>query len=356
MKVDALVDLQFGDSGKGKISKVLNEQNNYSAIIKFNGSGNAGHAVWIGDKKYIAHYLTSGIYNKETKIVVGPGCVINSKEFIKEYELFNKEFSLDGRVFIHPYTHIITQEHINIDLKEDKIGTTNKGNGPCYSDKYKRVGLRTDSVKELEKFILPEKMVKDIMKIRPKVTSSQGRILMEGSQGWYLDIDHGNYPYVTSSHIHPGFAFTSFGIPLQLIGDVYGVCKIYETYVGNGENIVISSKEDEEMIRDVGKEYGETTGRPRKIGYLNIQRLIDAANHCGVNILYINKIDVLRKLNIFKIIDLENNIKIFENFYDMTEYIKEQLMLNVRFLMKIKFSGEKDGSDLKSKISEQWDL
>jgi len=207
MRIDVLIDLQRGDCGKGKISKVLDDKYNYSAIMKFNGSGNAGHAVWIGDKKYTAHYLTSGIYNKDCKIVIGPGCVLNTKEFLSEFDRFNGRFKLEGRTFIHPYTHIITANHISDDYNENKIGTTNKGNGPCYSDKYKRTGIRAQDVEELSRFILPKKIVKDIMKIRPTITSGHGKLLMEGSQGWWLDIDHGDYPYVTSSHIHPAFAF-----------------------------------------------------------------------------------------------------------------------------------------------------
>jgi len=150
MKIDFLIGISYGDEGKGKLSKILNDKYNYSSIIKFNGSGNAGHAVWINDKKYTAHYLTSGIYDKNTNIIIGPGCVLNPKEFLNEFKLFDNIFNLKGRTFIHPNTHIITDEHIKIDKNENKIGTTNKGNGPCYSDKYKRVGIRAESIKELK--------------------------------------------------------------------------------------------------------------------------------------------------------------------------------------------------------------
>jgi len=347
MQIDVLVDLQRGDCGKGKISKVLNDKNNYSAIIKFNGSGNAGHAVWLGDKKYTAHYLTSGIYGKDTKIVIGPGCVLNPKEFLKEYEMFNKEFKLDGRVFIHPYTHIIQDKHIKTDKKENKIGTTNKGNGPCYSDKYKRTGLRAENMEELKNFILPENMVKNIFKLIPSITSGHGKILMEGSQGWWLDIDHGDYPYVTSSHIHPGFAFASFGIPLQKMGDIVGVCKIYETYVGNATDLIQSDVEDANKIREVGAEYGETTGRPRDIGYLDIQKLVESINHTGVSKLFINKVDVLEETKIFKIIDINEKINTFINLEDMKEYVKIALITHTDIHGdKIIFSGKKDGNDI----------
>jgi len=339
MRVDVIVGISYGDEAKGKISKILNDKNNYSAIIKFNGSGNAGHAVWLGDKKYTAHYLTSGIYGKDTKIVIGPGCVLDPNEFIKEYNTFNNEFNLDGRVYIHPYTHIIQDKHIEEDIKENKIGTTNKGNGPCYSDKYKRTGIRAESVKELKEFILPKDFIKDITQIP--------NILMEGSQGWCLDIDHGNYPYVTSSHIHPGFAFATFGIPLHKIGNVYGVCKIYETYVGNAHEFVISNDNDSNKIREAGNEYGETTGRPRKIGYLNINKLIESINHIGVIKLFINKTDVLEKTKIFKIINIDNNIKEFKNIKDMKKYIINKIILYSDIHKSdIIFSGKRDGKDI----------
>jgi len=348
MKISVLIDLQRGDGGKGKISKVLDEKYNYSAIIKFNGSGNAGHAVWIGDKKYTAHYLTSGIYNKDCKIVIGPGCVLNVKEFLTEFKLFDNEFELKGRTFIHPYTHIITSEHIKSDLKETKIGTTNKGNGPCYSDKYQRTGKRAESIEELKDFILPDNIVKDIMKIRPTITSGHRNLLMEGSQGWWLDIDHGDYPYVTSSHIHPAFAFASFGIPMQKLGEVYGVCKIYETYVGNAKGLIQSTKEDAEKIREVGKEYGETTGRSRDIGYLDLQKLIDAINHIGVKTLFINKVDILKETKIFKILDIDKQIKQFDNFEDMKDSIVDNLVIWTEIYREnIIFSESKDGTDIK---------
>jgi adenylosuccinate synthase len=348
MRIDILIGLQRGDEAKGKIAKVLNDKNNYSAIIKYNGSGNAGHAVWIDDEKYTAHYLTSGIYDKDTKVVIGPGCVLNVEEFLKEFNEFDNKFKLEGRTFIHPYTHIITDDHIETDKRESKIGTTNKGNGPCYSDKYKRIGIRAEEVKELEKFILPEKTVKNIFNLIPNfIVDQQGDILMEGSQGWWLDIDHGDYPYVTSSHIHPAFAFASFGIPIQKLGNVYGVCKIYETYVGNATGLIQSSDEDAEKIRKVGDEYGETTGRPRDIGYLDVQKLIDAVNHNGVTTLYINKVDVLEDVKIFKLIDVDDQIKQFDTLEDMKETIIDNLMMYTEiYREKIIFSGKKDGTDI----------
>lgn len=336
MKVDVLVDVQRGDCGKGKISKSLNEKYGYDAIIKYNGGGNAGHAVWIGEEKFTAHYLTSGMYDPDTHIIIGCGCVLNPSEFLNEYNQFKDRFNLENRVFIHPYTHIITDEHIKEDSKDTKIGTTKKGIGPAYSGKYARTNKRANEIKELEPFILPTNDIKTL-DIRD--------ILMEGSQGWWLDIDYGAYPYVTSSHIHPGFAFTTFGIPLTNIGKVYGVAKIYETYVGQSRDLVFCDEKDAHIIREAGKEYGETTGRPREIGYLNINDLINACNFCGVNILYINKCDVLEQVGIYKIIS-NGNILTFENIKKMKKFINKFIKNNTN-VKKVIFSGDKNGNDLK---------
>ncbi|MFW6243082.1 MAG: adenylosuccinate synthetase [bacterium] len=335
MKVDVLVDVQWGDCGKGKISKHLNDYYKYDAIIKYNGGGNAGHAVWLGDEKYTAHYLTSGMYSEKTHIIIGPGCVLNPTEFLNEYNQFKDKFKLENRVFIHPYTHIITLDHLLEDAKDSKIGTTKKGIGPAYAGKYARTNKRAEEIEELKPFLLQSE---NIMKLHYR------NILMEGSQGWWLDIDYGKYPYVTSSHIHPGFAFATFGIPIYYSDGVIGVAKIYETYVGNADDIVRCDEKDEELIRYTGGEYGETTGRARKIGYLNLNKLHDACLQCGVDELYINKCDILEKVGIFKLY-LDDNLITFENMDEMKKFIKNHLKLKMG-LNDIIFSGDKNGNDL----------
>lgn len=332
MKIDVLVDVQRGDCGKGKISKSLNEKNNYDIIAKYNGGGNAGHAVWIGDNKYTAHYLTSGMYDPKTKIVIGCGCVLNVKEFLNEYNQFNEEFKLEGRVFIHPHTHIITDEHILEDQKDKIIGTTGKGIGPTYASKYSRTGIRAEQIEELKPFLLTNPI-------------NSEKVLMEGSQGWWLDIDHGSYPYVTSSHIHPAFAFTTFGLPMRYLNKVYGVAKIYETYVGKAKGLLVCNEEDANIIREVGKEYGETTGRPREIGYLNLNDLAIACNQCGVDTLYINKCDILEQVGIFKVL-VDGDIKTFGDIKDMIGYVDNYMDINSN-VDRIIFSGTRDGQDLK---------
>lgn len=337
MDIDILVDVQFGDCGKGKISKWLVEENNYWAVAKYNGGPNAGHAVWVDGKKHTAHMLTSGVYDPKVKVIIGPGCVINVEKFLKELDLF-ESFNIKDRVFIHPNTHIITEKHITQDGKDSTIGTTKQGIGPVYADKMLRVGIRAREVEELKPFILHHGLLGS-----PTANGVNSKILMEGSQGWWLDIDNGYYPYVTSSNIHPAHALSTFGLPHQDLHRVYGVGKVYETYVGNSDNLVVSSKKDADVIRKVGGEYGETTGRPRKIGYINVPRLIRAVNSTGVDVLFLNKLDILEEVGIFKaFIDDESTAENFNNVDDFTEAISNKLYRNCRYLRDIIFSGNKE--------------
>lgn len=336
MQIDVLVDVQFGDCGKGKISKWLIEQNGYWGVAKYNGGPNAGHAVWVGDTKHTAHMLTSGLYDEKAKVIIGPGCVLNVDKFLAELEQF-KAFNIEQRVLIHPNVHIIQPKHIEEDGKDTKIGTTKQGMGPAYADKMLRTGVRAVDIPELQKFIMTEPLYNNALMM------NQRNILMEGSQGWWLDIDNGFYPYVTSSNIHPAHALSTFGIPAQMLRTVYGVGKVYETYVGNSDTMVFTHRDDEEKIREVGCEYGETTGRPRKIGYLNMGRLIDAVNQTGVEHLILNKMDVLEELGIYKLFPDGSKIPhLFETSKDFQHYIKTELLQNCRFLRYVTFSGNRE--------------
>lgn len=310
--VDVLVDVQYGDCGKGKVSKYLLKNELYKVIAKYNGGGNAGHSVFIDDKEYVAHYLTSGIYNDTCEIIIGPGCVLHVASFLKEIEQFS-EFNVKDRVFVHPYCHIITDEHIADDDKDNKIGSTKKGIGPAYSGKYARTNKRAEDIEELKPYVKQFKMFYG------------NRVLMEGSQGWGLDIDWGNYPYVTSSHIHPAFAFASFAIPMQHAGTIYGVCKPYLTYVGTSDDIVKCSEEDAELIRKHGNEYGKTTGRARKIGYLDMKQLVTAIQQTGVTQLFMNKCDVLEEANVFKFFDMDGKLCTVGSMDSMKVYIEHIL-------------------------------
>ena len=290
---DVIVDLQAGDTGKGKVCNTLSQkENEYTHVIRYNGGGNAGHTIYVNGRKIVTHFIPSGIVN-DLIAIIGPGCVINVKSLLKEIEDLEKEgIEVRSKLFIDKRVHIITDDHITEDSKDAVIGTTKTGNGPAYRDKYYRKGLRAVDVKELELFIC------DIYQILfQKYLFSNIKILFEGAQGFELDIDWGDYPYVTSSHCTVGSAILN-GVPPQKIRNVYGVCKAYNTYVG--QKIFETKDEIFDKIRNIGNEYGSTTGRARQIAWNSIDTIIKAANINGVTHLIVNKIDVLEKVGFYK--------------------------------------------------------
>ena len=289
---DVIVDLQAGDTGKGKVCNTLSEKHNeYTHVVRYNGGGNAGHTIYKNGKKIVTHFIPSGIVNG-VKSIIGPGCVVNPIKLLQEIkQLEHSGIEVVGNLFIDKRVHIITAEHIDRDSTDTKIGTTKTGNGPCYSDKYTRSGNRAENAEVLESFVI------DIYDELHNKTNS--KILFEGAQGFELDVDWGDYPYVTSSHCTVGSAVLN-GVPPQKIRKVYGVCKAYNTYVGAKEFEIPSKIFDK--IREVGNEYGSTTGRPRQIGWTNLDDVIKAANINGVTHMVVNKVDVLEKVGTFKVI------------------------------------------------------
>jgi len=289
---DVIVDLQAGDTGKGKVCNTLSEKHNeYTHVVRYNGGGNAGHTIYKNGKKIVTHFIPSGIVNG-VKSIIGPGCVVNPIKLLQEIkQLEHNGIEVVGNLFIDKRVHIITAEHIDRDSTDTKIGTTKTGNGPCYSDKYTRSGNRAENAEVLESFVI------DIYDELHNGTET--KILFEGAQGFELDVDWGDYPYVTSSHCTVGSAVLN-GVPPQKIRKVYGVCKAYNTYVGAKEFEKPSKIFDK--IREVGNEYGSTTGRPRQIGWTNLDDVIKAANINGVTHMVVNKVDVLEKVGTFKVI------------------------------------------------------
>ena len=289
---DVIVDLQAGDTGKGKVCNSLSQiPDEYTHVVRYNGGGNAGHTIYKDGKKIVTHFIPSGIVNG-VKSIIGPGCVINVEKLIKEInELQLNGFEVIGNLYVDKRVHIITNQHIAEDSKDTEIGTTKTGNGPCYRDKYYRKGQRVESNN------LINRMMTDIYE--EFHGENDVKILFEGAQGFELDVDWGDYPYVTSSHCTVGSAILN-GVPPQRIRKVYGVCKAYNTYVGAKEFEIPSKVFD--MIREVGNEFGSTTGRPRQIGWTNLNDIIKAANINGVTHLVVNKVDVLEKVNTFRLI------------------------------------------------------
>jgi adenylosuccinate synthase len=284
------VDLQAGDTGKGKVCNHLSNEGDYTHVIRYNGGGNAGHTIYKNGVKMVTHFIPSGIVNG-IKSIIGPGCVVNVDKLVKEInELQLSGVKVMGNLFIDKRVHLITDEHVAEDSKDVTIGTTKTGNGPAYRDKYYRKGVRAESSSFLKDMVIDiyEELHND----------EDNKILFEGAQGFELDVDWGDYPYVTSSHCTVGSAVLN-GVPPQKIRRVYGVCKAYNTYVGAKE-----FEKDEkvfEQIREVGNEYGATTGRKRQIAWNNLDDIIKAARINGVTHLVVNKIDVLEKVGKFKI-------------------------------------------------------
>lgn len=344
-KVDVLVGLQRGDEAKGKIAKVLVDSGRYRNVCKFNGGSNAGHTVWIDDEKFVTHYLTAGVYDEKCNIVIGPGCVVNIDKLISEIEEFeNAGIKIRDRLYITEETHIITANHLKKDSEEGgKIGTTGQGIGPAYVDKYKRVG---DRFGHLSSFVCPIHVIRlSEFYIEPR-TTFVGRTLMEGCQGFWLDIDHGTYPYVTSSNTLPQHAFTTFGIPMHNCGLIIGAAKMYETYSGSKEDMLICSTEDATKIQKKGDEFGATTGRPRKIGYLNLDDLMVAIKMTGVDRIVFSKGDILLNTKIFKLVE-SGNIRSFDEFHNLKQYIEDTIKLyDVGIKIKIFWSNDPAGDDL----------
>ncbi len=334
---------QWGDEGKGKVVDILTEE--ADVIVRYQGGSNAGHTVCVGDKKFILHLIPSGILHKNKVCVIGNGVVIDPESFIEEKKtLENLGVDVSSeRLMISEKAHLVMPYHKEFDAKretalgQNKIGTTKRGIGPAYTDKHARTGIRTcdleskdtfakmvrnnvDEINRLcelygiEKFNAGEiidKYSQYVNELKPHVRNTvyylngvfknKRRILLEGAQGSMLDVDFGTYPFVTSSNPTVGGAFTGTGLPYKAIDSVVAVVKAYTTRVGNGP--FPSELEDEmgQFIRDKGAEYGATTGRPRRCGWLDLVVVKYACMISGVGELALTKLDVLDGLNEIKV-------------------------------------------------------
>jgi len=333
MIADVVLGLQHGDEGKGKITHHLCKTGGYTHVIRFNGGCNAGHTIYHKGKKFVTHHIPVGVFFG-VKSIIGPGCVLNPIQFLKErQELIDGGIDLDGLLFVAENTHIITSEHLEEDGKDTKIGTTKRGNGPAYRDKYNRSGYIAKNVNILQPYLI--NMYEALHDNKEK----EVKILFEGAQGFALDIDWGDYPFVTSSHCTVGSALLN-GVPPQAIRNVWGVAKIYETYVGAKKfepDIPIFKR-----IREVGEEFGATTGRPRQCNWLNFEMLDKAVRVNGVNKLIFNKIDVLDEIGQWAL-KSESGYKVFSTGQRMQDWIIEQFKRNEFLGIEVIFSGDKNG-------------
>jgi len=319
MIADIVVDLQYGDCGKGKVTHSLCKNEKYTHVIRYNGGCNAGHTIYHDGRKFVTHHIPAGVFFG-IKSIIGSGCVVSIKQFFREIqELEDGGISTEGLIYIAENAHIITEEHLEEDGKDIAIGTTKRGNGPAYRDKFGRTGVRAKDIPELKPYLVD--LYEELHE-----RHSNPKILFEGAQGFGLDIDWGDYPYVTSSSCISAAAIMN-GVPPQAVRNIWGVAKAYETYVGakqfQPEGKIYNT------IQEVGEEFGATTGRKRQVNWMNINFLKKALNINGVTHLVINKMDVLQKVENWSV--YKNGLKFsFREQGAFKDYITKHTMIDNR--------------------------
>lgn len=337
-----VVGTQWGDEGKGKITDFLAEQ--ADVIARFSGGNNAGHTIQFGGEIYKLHLVPSGIFYKDKLAVIGNGVVVDPVALLKELDGLNERGISTDNLRISNRAQVILPYHLAQDEYEErrrgdnKIGTTKKGIGPAYVDKAQRIGIRMADLLEKETFErrLKENIeyknayfkgmfnetcptfdeifdeyyaagqrlkdyVTDTAKILDDANVADEKVLFEGAQGVMLDIDHGTYPFVTSSNPVAGNVTVGTGVGPTSVSKVIGVCKSYTSRVGDGPFPTELFDEDGHHIREVGREYGTTTGRPRRVGWFDSVVLRHSRRVSGITDLSINSIDVLTGLDTVKI-------------------------------------------------------
>ncbi len=338
--ITAIIGTQWGDEGKGKLVDILAEK--YDWIVRATGGANAGHTIYVNEKKFVFHQIPSGALQLNTKMIVGNGCVINLPSLAEEIQLLKNEgISLENRFFISDRAHLVCDYHKKIDVIQEemkggkKIGTTGRGIGPAYSDKINRIGLRLgellnweafeahyrsnlalvqkmyttlehDADAELEAFkqqreeLLP--FITDTVSLLHAQITTGKKILLEGANATMLDIDHGTYPFVTSSNASIGGIITGTGIPPRKIDSIIGILKAYTTRVGAGPFPSELDNETGEYLRTKGGEYGSTTGRPRRCGWMDTVVAKYAIMLNGLTHINLTKLDVLTGVPTLKIL------------------------------------------------------
>lgn len=289
MIADVVIGLSYGDEGKGKVTHHLLKSGDYTHCLRFNGGCNAGHTIYHNGKKFVTHHIPAGVFFG-VKSIIGGGCVVNLEQFRREIsELEENGIQTTGLVFIAHNAHVITDKHLEEDGADVAIGTTKRGNGPAYRDKYERVGMRAEDVEELRSGPYLISLYEEFHN-----TLIEPSVLCEGAQGFGLDIDWGDYPYVTSSHCTTAGALLN-GIPPQAVRRVYGVTKAYDTYVGTKD--FHGKGREFDLLQQLGNEFGATTGRPRQCNWLDVRMLRRAITINGVTDVIINKVDILREVD-----------------------------------------------------------
>jgi len=330
MPCTIIVGAQWGDEGKGKIIDILAKE--ADIIVRYQGGNNAGHTVVIGDEQFVLHLIPSGILHKGKLCVIGNGVVVDPEALLNEIEdLRRRGIQIDGNLIISEASHVIFPYHKVIDKRRGAIiGTTGKGIGPCYVDKMARCGIRMIDLinrNTLKKKLLAnlrgrgykefdfdeiyrkylgygrriKKYLANVSLVLNEAIRNNRRILFEGAQGTLLDVDHGTYPYVTSSSATAGGALTGTGVGPTYIDKVIGVVKAYTTRVGEGPFPTEFDKILMEKIRSKGKEFGATTGRPRRCGWFDAVIVKHAIMVNGISEIVVTKLDVLDEMKKIKI-------------------------------------------------------
>lgn len=343
MAVRIVLGAQWGDEGKGKIVDLLSR--NASYVIRYQGGANAGHTIKFDDREMVLHLIPSGIFHPDTHCIIGNGVVVDPQALLNEIESLRKmDVKLENRFFVSETAHVILPYHQLLDKAREKmrgddaIGTTGRGIGPAYVSKVARSGIRMvdlldkqalkkqiqNNVEEVnatleciydESPLDPNEVYEELArasdKLAPFITNTSHliheaidenkEILLEGAQGSLLDIDHGTYPYVTSSPPTAGGACVGSAIPPTAIDHVMGITKAYCTRVGNGPFPTELDNEVGQLLRDNGNEYGATTGRPRRCGWIDLVALRYAARVNGLTELTVTKLDVLDSFDTIKV-------------------------------------------------------
>jgi len=376
MKADLIVGIQWGDEGKGKIVDLLAQK--YDCVARYQGGHNAGHTIVVDGKTHALHLIPSGILNPKAINIIGNGVVVSPEALIKEMKQFD---NLLGRLFVSESAHMILTFHTLIDQAKEKlrgekaIGTTGRGIGPAYSEKIARAGFRLGELRDVstltnrvmeyfeqnsaifqaldislatkeeltvELTTFSEALVPflaNTTQMAWKLMDEDKKILLEGAQGTMLDIDHGTYPYVTSSSTISAGACTGLGVNPKDIGKVTGIVKAYCTRVGNGPFPSEDHGEIGERLRKQGHEFGTTTGRPRRCGWFDAVACRYASRLNGCDDLSIMKLDVLDGFDEVQVcvayevngevidympLDLENVKPVYKTFagWDKTEGVR----------------------------------
>jgi adenylosuccinate synthase len=347
MAITVLLGAQWGDEGKGRITDALAAE--ADVVARFNGGDNAGHSITIGSQVVRLHSVPSGIFRAECLNLIGNGVVLNPRSILKEIDEIKRlaGVSVDpGRLKISEAAHIILPGHIALDAARESagggIGTTQRGIGFAYMDKASRTGLRAGSMHDPERFgdavhehviSVNKILVRDYQRqpldadalaaeyaaaaqklkgfladtsiLALEALAKGKRVLAEGAQGVLLDIDHGTYPFVTSSSATIGGVMTGLGVPPQAINRVVGVAKAFSTRVGGGPMVTELQGEMAQRLRGTGKnpwdEYGSTTGRPRRVGWLDAVALRHAVRMNGIGELALTKLDVLSRIEVLRV-------------------------------------------------------